>query len=62
MAEEIAAAGQQLMLSCTSLLVAVVIGIPIGVYAAIKRVLLDTISMIAAFIGVSMPSFCCNFI
>ncbi|NLC11848.1 MAG: ABC transporter permease [Firmicutes bacterium] len=58
-AEEIAARWPAtLMLSCTSLLVAVVIGIPIGVYAAIKRgSFLDTISMIAAFIGVSMPSF-----
>ena len=47
-----------LQLSLTSLLVGVIIGVPAGVYAATRRgTLADTISMVGAFIGVSMPSF-----
>lgn len=45
-------------LSLVSLLVAVLVGVPLGIYAAIKRgSLADTISMVLAFIGLSMPSF-----
>lgn len=47
-----------LQLSITSLLVAVIIGVPAGVFAATRRgTWADTLSMIMAFIGVSMPSF-----
>lgn len=45
-------------LSLASIAIAIVIGIPLGIYAAIKRGTIgDTISMIISFIGVSMPSF-----
>ena len=47
-----------MQLAATSMLVAVLIGVPLGIYAAIKRGTIgDTISMVAAFLGVSMPSF-----
>lgn len=47
-----------LRLSFTSMLVAIVVGVPLGIYAAQKRGrMLDTVSMVGSFIGVSMPSF-----
>lgn len=47
-----------MQLAATSMLVAVLIGVPLGIYAAIRRGTIgDTISMVAAFLGVSMPSF-----
>lgn len=45
-------------LALSSMLVAIVIGVPIGIFAAIKRGGIgDTIAMFVSFIGVSMPSF-----
>lgn len=45
-------------LSLTSLLLAVLIGVPLGIFAAIRQGSLpDTIAMIISFIGLSMPSF-----
>jgi peptide/nickel transport system permease protein len=45
-------------LSLTSLLVAVGVGVPLGVVAAVRRrTWLDTGSMVGSLIGVSMPSF-----
>ena len=47
-----------LQLAVCSMIVAVLLGVPIGIFAAIhsgKRG--DTIAMVAAFLGVSMPSF-----
>lgn len=45
-------------LSLVSITIAIVIGIPLGIYAAIKRGTIgDTLSMIISFVGVSMPSF-----
>lgn len=50
--------GNTLKLTLSSLLLAVVIGLPIGIYAAVNRGRLsDTIAMLLSFIGVSMPSF-----
>lgn len=47
-----------LQLAVCSMLVAVLLGVPIGIFAAIHRGKLgDTIAMVAAFLGVSMPSF-----
>ncbi len=47
-----------LKLTLSSLLVAVALGLPTGIYAAMhKGKISDTISMILSFIGVSMPSF-----
>ena len=47
-----------LELAICSMLVAIVIGVPVGIFAAVKRGTLgDTIAMIVSFIGVSMPSF-----
>lgn len=40
------------------MLVAIIIGLPIGIFAAVKRGRIgDTIAMVVSFIGVSMPSF-----
>lgn len=45
-------------LALASMLVAVIIGVPVGIFAAVRKGTLgDTISMAAAFLGVSMPSF-----
>ncbi len=45
-------------LSLTSLLVAIVVGLPLGVLAAVRRrSWLDTGSMVGSLLGVSMPSF-----
>ena len=45
-------------LAMFSMLIAVLLGVPLGIYAAIHRGTFgDTISMIGAFLGVSMPSF-----
>jgi len=45
-------------LSLVTLFMAVLVGVPLGIYAAIKRgSLADTIFMVLAFIGLSMPSF-----
>jgi len=45
-------------LALSSMLVAILLGIPLGVLAAVKRGrVADTISMVIAFIGISMPSF-----
>jgi ABC-type dipeptide/oligopeptide/nickel transport system permease component len=47
-----------LRLSLTSMLVAVVIGVPVGIFAARRRGKLgDTLSMGISFLGISMPSF-----
>lgn len=47
-----------LRLSLTSMLVAILGGVPLGIYAARKRGrLADTITMVISFVGVSMPSF-----
>ena len=47
-----------LQLAVCSMIVAVLLGVPIGIFAAIHRGKAgDTIAMIAAFLGVSMPSF-----
>lgn len=47
-----------LQLAACSMLVAVLLGVPIGIFAAVKRGSIgDTIAMIVSFIGVSMPSF-----
>jgi len=47
-----------LKLSLTSMLVAIIVGVPAGIYAARKRGQLpDTASMAVSFVGVSMPSF-----
>ncbi|HHV79393.1 MAG TPA: ABC transporter permease [Firmicutes bacterium] len=57
--EEIAARWPAtLQLSLASLVVAVAVGVPAGVVAATRRgSLADTITMMGAFLGVSMPSF-----
>lgn len=45
-------------LTMFSMLIAVMLGVPLGIYAAINRGTVgDTLSMIVAFLGVSMPSF-----
>lgn len=45
-------------LTLASMLVAVALGVPIGILAAVKRgTIADTLSMMLAFVGVSMPSF-----
>ncbi|MGA2082356.1 MAG: ABC transporter permease [Holophaga sp.] len=47
-----------LRLSLTSMLVAILVGVPLGVHAARKRgKFADSASMVASFVGVSMPSF-----
>ncbi|MBQ3864272.1 MAG: ABC transporter permease [Clostridia bacterium] len=47
-----------LKLTCTSLLLAVLIGIPVGIFAATHRgKASDTTAMAFSFVGVSMPSF-----
>ena len=47
-----------LKLACLSVLFATLIGLPLGIFAAVKRGSIgDTIAMIVSFIGVSMPSF-----
>ena len=47
-----------LQLDVCSMIVAVLLGVPIGIFAAIHRGKIgDTIAMVAAFLGVSMPSF-----
>ena len=45
-------------LTMFSMLIAILLGVPLGIYAAINRGTIgDTLSMIIAFLGVSMPSF-----
>ena len=45
-------------LTMFSMLIAVSIGVPLGIFAAVRRGTIgDTLSMIVAFLGVSMPSF-----
>ena len=45
-------------LAMFSMLIAVLLGVPLGIYAAINRGTIgDTASMVIAFLGVSMPSF-----
>ena len=45
-------------LTMFSMLIAVLLGVPLGIYASVNRGTIgDTISMIIAFLGVSMPSF-----
>ena len=45
-------------LAMFSMLIAVLLGVPLGIFAAVNRGTVgDTISMIIAFLGVSMPSF-----
>lgn len=47
-----------LQLAACSMLIAILIGVPIGIFAAIRRGSIgDTIAMIISFLGVSMPSF-----
>ena len=47
-----------LQLAVCSMIVAVLLGVPIGIFAAIHSGKIgDTIAMVAAFLGVSMPSF-----
>lgn len=47
-----------MLLTFSSMLIAVLIGVPVGILAATKRgTLIDTISMFSSFIGLSMPSF-----
>lgn len=47
-----------LQLAVCSMIIAVLIGVPVGIFAAIHRGRIgDTIAMILAFLGVSMPSF-----
>lgn len=47
-----------LQLAVCSMIVAVLLGVPVGIFAAIHRGKIgDTIAMVAAFLGVSMPSF-----
>lgn len=46
------------LLACTGILVALIIGIPIGIISAKKQYsALDNVSMVFALIGVSMPNF-----
>lgn len=58
-ADEISARWPATMkLSIVSMLVAISVGVPLGIYAARKRGKLpDTVSMVLSFVGVSMPSF-----
>jgi len=45
-------------LTMFSMLIAILLGVPLGIYAAVNRGTIgDTVSMIIAFLGVSMPSF-----
>lgn len=45
-------------LTLFSMLIAVFVGVPLGVFAAVKKGTIgDTVTMIIAFLGVSMPSF-----
>jgi ABC-type dipeptide/oligopeptide/nickel transport system permease component len=45
-------------LALASMFVAVLLGLPLGILAAVKRgSFIDTVSMIVAFLGVSMPTF-----
>jgi peptide/nickel transport system permease protein len=47
-----------IQLTFASLLIAVVVGVPLGVIAAVKRgTWIDSLSMVVALIGVSMPNF-----
>lgn len=47
-----------MQLAACSIIIAVLVGLPIGIFAAVKRGSIgDTIAMIVSFIGVSMPSF-----
>jgi peptide/nickel transport system permease protein len=47
-----------LELTFAALLIAIVVGVPLGVLAAVNRgTLLDAVSMVVALIGVSMPNF-----
>ena len=47
-----------LQIALASLIIALLIGVPVGIISAVKQYsLFDYISMIAALIGVSMPSF-----
>lgn len=47
-----------MQLAAVSMLIAVLIGVPVGIFAAVRRGTLgDTLAMIVSFIGVSMPSF-----
>lgn len=47
-----------LQLAATSLIIALLIGIPVGIISACKQYsIFDYVSMIAALVGVSMPSF-----
>ncbi len=50
--------GATIELALVSVIIAVIIGIPLGVFAAVKRgSLLDNASMVIALLGVSMPGF-----
>jgi len=45
-------------LALSSMMVAVAMGVPIGILAAVKRgTIMDTAAMVVAFVGVSMPTF-----
>ena len=47
-----------LQLAACSMLIAIVIGVPVGGFAAVKKGSIgDTLAMLVSFIGVSMPSF-----
>lgn len=47
-----------LRLAVCSMIIAVALGVPVGIFAAVRRGSIgDTIAMIVSFIGVSMPSF-----
>ena len=47
-----------LQLAVCSMVIAILIGVPVGIFAAIHRGKIgDTIAMVLAFLGVSMPSF-----
>lgn len=46
------------LLSLSTIVVAVIIGVPIGIYAAVRRgSVMDTVSMGFSFVGLSVPSF-----
>jgi len=49
---------QTILLACTSLAVAILISIPLGILAALKQnKALDNISMVTALLGISLPNF-----
>jgi peptide/nickel transport system permease protein len=58
MTEIMSAAPSTLKLALSSMIVAVLIGIPVGVISAVKQYsIFDTVTMIFALIGISMPVF-----